>query len=228
MKYRYLFFDMDNTLFDFDADEDQALSRLFADQNVPLTASLKQAYQVFNQGLWRQYEAGTLRRETLLETRFATFFKQALGLTVDGQALSQNYLDHLALGHDLMPQSRQLLTRLAQEDVALYVTTNGVAHTQYQRLHDAKLRPYFKDIFISEELGCQKPDPNYFKAVFKQIGDIQLDQALVIGDSLTSDVQGGQNVGVATAWYNPSGLVNPSPTIKPTHEIRTLMDLLMV
>lgn len=226
MKYRYLFFDMDNILFDFDADEDQALTQLFEKQQVALTPTLKADYQAFNQALWVQYEQGTLKREALLNTRFATFFKQALNLTVDGPTLSHQYLASLALGHDLMPQSQQLMTALAQTDAELYVTTNGVAHTQYQRLIDSQFKSYFKGIFISEELGYQKPDPAYFEKVFQQIEDIDLTQALIVGDSLTSDVQGGQNVGVDTAWYNPNGAVNTSSTIKPTHEIKELLALL--
>ena len=76
MQYKYLFFDMDNTLFDFDADEDQALERLFNAQDIDLTSDIKTTYQTFNQGLWRQYEQGELTREILLNTRFATFFKK--------------------------------------------------------------------------------------------------------------------------------------------------------
>ncbi|WP_426385699.1 HAD hydrolase-like protein [Latilactobacillus curvatus] len=158
MQYRYLFFDMDNTLFDFDADEDQALAQLFKDQGVQLTPTIKTTYQTFNQNLWRQYEEGTLTREILLNTRFATFFKEQFNQEVDGPRLSQNYLDNLALGHDLMPQA----------------------------------------------------------------------EALIVGDSLTSDVQGGQNVGVATAWYNPNQLANQMTDIQPTHEIEHLMDLLAI
>ncbi|WP_208423168.1 YjjG family noncanonical pyrimidine nucleotidase [Latilactobacillus fragifolii] len=226
MRYRYLFFDMDNTLFDFDADEEQALAQLFKDQGVPLSAATKKAYQAFNQSLWRQYEAGTLTREMLLNTRFATFFKEQFNQIVDGPTLSRNYLDKLARGHALMPQAEMLLKVLQADNVKLYVTTNGVANTQYRRLQDAGLSTYFDAVFVSEELGYQKPDPRYFQRVFKQLVGISQAEALIVGDSLTSDVQGGQNVGVSTAWYNPNHQVNRMTDVQPTHEIEHLMDLL--
>ncbi|WP_148485147.1 YjjG family noncanonical pyrimidine nucleotidase [Latilactobacillus curvatus] len=228
MQYRYLFFDMDNTLFDFDADEDQALAQLFKDQGVQLTPTIKTTYQTFNQNLWRQYEEGTLTREILLNTRFATFFKEQFNQEVDEPRLSQNYLDNLALGHDLMPQAEALLKALKAANIKLYVTTNGVANTQYRRLQDSGLITYFDAVFVSEELGYQKPDPRYFQSVFQQLEGISQAEALIVGDSLTSDVQGGQNVGVATAWYNPNQLANQMTDIQPTHEIEHLMDLLAI
>ena len=173
MQYKHLFFDMDNTLFDCDADEDQALERLFNAQDIDLTSDIKTTYQTFNQGLWRQYEQGELTREILLNTRFATFFKK-----------------------------------------------------QYQRLQDSGLAHYFDAIFVSEELGYQKPDPAYFQTVFQKLETVPMTQSLIVGDSLTSDVQGGQNVGVATAWYNPTGQINHDRALQPTHEIKQLTELL--
>lgn len=115
---------------------------------------------------------------------------------------------------------------LQADNVKLYVTTNGVANTQYRRLQDAGLSTYFDAVFVSEELGYQKPDPRYFQRVFKQLAGISQAEALIVGDSLTSDVQGGQNVAVATAWYNPNHQVNRMTDVQPTHEIEHLMDLL--
>ena len=226
MQYKYLFFDMDNTLFDFDADEDQALERLFNAQDIDLTSDIKATDQTFNQGLWRQYEQGELTREILLNTRFAAFFKKQFNKVVDGQQLSSQYLDNLALGHDLMPQSEELLLGLQAQHAKLYITTNGVARTQYQRLQDSGLAHYFDAIFVSEELGYQKPDPAYFQTVFQKLETVTMTQSLIVGDSLTSDVQGGQNVGVATAWYNPTGQINHDQALQPTHEIKQLAELL--
>ncbi|WP_235804323.1 HAD-IA family hydrolase [Latilactobacillus graminis] len=127
-----------------------------------------------------------------------------------------------------MPQATVLLQKLKAEHVKLYVTTNGVASTQYRRLEDADLMRYFDAIFISEELGWQKPDRHYFETVFQQLGNVPYTKALIIGDSLTSDVQGGQNIGVATAWYNPLHQKNEHKNLRPTYEIDELIKLLTI
>jgi 2-haloacid dehalogenase len=226
MMYQHLFFDIDNTLLDFDAAEDQALNQLFEAQEVVLTDNLKTQYQDFNRQLWCQYEQGTLKRETLLQTRFAQFFETYLHKTVNGPELSTTYLQNLARGHVLMPQAQMLLRKLATPDHHLYITTNGVASTQYRRLEDSALAGYFEKIFVSEELGYQKPDPFFFKTVFEAIPNFNPKEAVIIGDSLTSDIQGGLNVNVDTIWYNPTKQMIKASDPQPTHEVYELMTIL--
>src|SRR5690606_32564259 len=106
----------------------------------------------------------------------------------------------------------------------LYIVTNGVPETQYKRLKNAKLDHYFKHIFVSVEIGYQKPMKEFFDYVFERIPDVKLEETLIIGDSLSSDIQGGINAGIDTCWFNRNRKQNQSP-FKPTYEIHDLKEL---
>ena len=106
----------------------------------------------------------------------------------------------------------------------LYIVTNGVASTQQIRIGDSGLQPYFKDIFISELLGSQKPQKEFFDHCFERIPDFDPSLALIIGDSLTSDIKGGNNAGIETCWFNPDGEENNTDA-KVDYEIKSLKAL---
>lgn len=222
MRYQTLLFDVDDTLLDFHAAEDQALKKLFASEKMPLTPELKQAYQKMNLGLWEDFEQGKLTREEVTETRFGKLFAQ-FGMEVDSPAMERRYRSFLDEGHQLLGNSRQIVADLAQK-ADLYVVTNGVSKTQYRRLTDAQLLPYFKDVFVSEDTGYQKPMPEYFDYVFERIPHFAKEDAVIIGDSLTSDIKGGANVGIDSIWLNP-GKKNLLAGITPTYEISRLEEL---
>lgn len=219
MSIRYLLFDVDDTLLDFQATEKSALRKLFAEQGLPFTSELEQIYKRINHQLWRDHEAGKLERGELLNSRFGLFFKE-FQQEVDSPLLEQHYRRYLNEGHDLIIGSQEMLAQL-QADYELYVVTNGTAETQYRRLTDAKLLDYFKDIFISEELGAQKPMLAFFDQVFDKIPQFRSEQAVIIGDSLSSDIQGGKNAGIKTIWFNPSDQL-AAPQLAPNYQISQL------
>lgn len=219
MSIRYLLFDVDDTLLDFQATEEQALCKLFAEQDLPFTPALEQSYKQINQRLWRDHEAGIIGRNELLDARFGLFFA-TLNRQVDSPLLEKHYRRYLNEGHELISGSQEMLTQL-QSDYELYVVTNGTAETQYRRLTDAKLMDYFQDIFISEELGAQKPMRAFFDQVFEQIPQFRPEQAVIIGDSLSSDIQGGKNAGIKTIWFNPSDQL-AAPELTPSYQISQL------
>ncbi|WP_159722202.1 YjjG family noncanonical pyrimidine nucleotidase [Enterococcus sp. CSURQ0835] len=221
MHYHTLLFDVDDTLLDFKAAEDQALKRLFHDMGVPLTPAIKQAYQTMNQNFWREYELGQLTRQELLDTRFHKFFSQ-YDKVVDGPAVEECYRKYLNEGHDLYEDSLAVIKQLAL-DYDLYVVTNGVGVTQRQRLRESGLAPYFKAIFISEELGVNKPMKEFFTKVFAAIPNFSKNETVIIGDSLTSDIKGGINAGIDTIWLNPQQA--PATEINPTYQIQHLAQL---
>lgn len=224
MKYTTLLFDVDDTILDFKAAELQGLSKLFEHYGYHLNDSLLKRYQIVNQGLWKAFEENKCTREEVLNTRFGLFFEQ-LGKKVDSVAVEKEYRQYLNQGSQRLGNSLDIVADLADK-ADLYVVTNGVAKTQYQRLEAAKLLPYFKDIFVSETIGYQKPRIEFFQHVFNKIAPVDLEKTVIIGDSLSSDIKGGQNAGIDTIWLNANQ--QETPTIKPTYTIQNLDDLYQI
>jgi len=224
-KYKTLFFDADDTLLDFGAAESLALRLLFKDQKITLTAELEAHYKELNQGLWRAHEEGKIERDELLNTRFSLLFKK-YGKEVDGVLLEENYRMYLEEGNQLVNGALELMKELKKK-YDLYIVTNGVSKTQDRRLRDSGLHPFFKNVFVSEDTGYQKPMKEYFDYVFARIPNFSLEHGLIIGDSLSSDIKGGMLAGLDTCWFNPK--VKPNNTeIQPTYQIQTLEELFQI
>jgi 2-haloacid dehalogenase len=224
-KYKTLFFDADDTLLDFGAAESLALRLLFKDQKITLTAELEAHYKELNQGLWRAHEEGKIERDELLNTRFSLLFKE-YGKEVDGVLLEENYRMYLEEGNQLVNGALELMKELKKK-YDLYIVTNGVSKTQDRRLRDSGLHPFFKNVFVSEDTGYQKPMKEYFDYVFARIPNFSLEHGLIIGDSLSSDIKGGMLAGLDTCWFNPK--VKPNNTeIQPTYQIQTLEELFQI
>lgn len=223
MPYTTLLFDIDDTLLDFKLAEHYAISTLMTELSVEANDANIQRYSQINQGYWEEFEKGLLTKEVLIAKRFETFF--ALHeLAVDGKEADAKFRSYLEQSHHLIAGSIPLLEALVPQ-YRLYATTNGVAQTQYRRLKDSGLIQYFKDIFVSEDTGYQKPTKEYFDYVFARIPNFNAKETVIIGDSLTSDILGGMNAGIDTCWFNPHHLPNPFSHIKPTYEIAALDDL---
>lgn len=225
MKFKTLLFDVDDTLLDFRATEKQALYTLFSEENLELTQEVEQQYQRINRNLWKEFELGKISKETISNTRFKALFEQ-FGRTIDGEEMGLKYQRFLSEGHHLLGNSRQILEQL-NPDYDLYVVTNGIAKIQYKRLDDSELRPFFNDIFVSEEVGYQKPMKEYFDYVFERIPAFEQEKTLIIGDSLNSDIAGGQRADIQTVWLNPTKQ-EKTAEIKPTYEIEQLDELLAI
>lgn len=220
--YQTLLFDVDDTLLDFAAAERVALRSLFEEQQIPLTTEIEAHYKEINQGLWKSFEDGKLDRDEVVNTRFSILFKK-YGQEVDGVLLEKSYRSYLEEGNQLVNGALELITDL-QKQYDLYIVTNGVSKTQYKRLRNSGLHPLFKDIFVSEDTGFQKPMKEYFNYVFARIPDFSPEQALIIGDSLSADIKGGQLAGIDTCWLNPEMKSNNTDII-PTYEIKKLDEL---
>lgn len=221
MRYNTLLFDVDDTLLDFKAAELAGLTKLFGNHGYELSDELLNSYQTLNQQLWKDYEENKRTREEVLNTRFGLFFEQ-LGKKVDSAAVEKEYRQYLNQGSQRLGNSLAIVSDLAKK-ANLYVVTNGVAKTQYQRLEAAQLLPYFKEIFVSETIGYQKPRVEFFDHVFRHIPKVDLSKTVIIGDSLSSDIQGGINARIDNIWLNPHG--QNSDKIQPTYMIQTLDEL---
>ncbi|MDF2587547.1 MAG: yfnB [Anaerocolumna sp.] len=220
-KYNTILFDVDDTILDFKKGEKEALTALFKELDADKKENIMDEYIKINQSLWRDLEKGKVTRDYVLNNRFYLLFQQ-FGIEVDGEMIENRYRYYLDLQHECIDGATELLESLYQ-NYRLYIVTNGVSKTQYTRLGDAKLEKYFKEIFVSEDIGYQKPAKEYFEAVINRIPDFDYEKSIIIGDSLTADILGGNRIGIDTCWFNPHKKDNDTE-IKPTFEISKLSD----
>lgn len=199
--YRWLFFDADGTLFDYEAAEAKALEGTFRELGMEYHPEYRLIYRKYNQWVWEEYEHGRISAEDLRLRRFDLLF-DTIGISADSAVFSQHYLPNLAHGSDLIPGVMALIKRLHGR-FHLAVITNGLKQVQYQRLRDSGLDAWLDAIIVSEEIGSSKPAQAYFDAAFRLTGYPDRKEVLIIGDSLSSDIRGGLNYGVDTCWYNP-------------------------
>ena len=222
MPYPYLLFDADNTLFDFDQAERNAHLLLCRAHGLAFSEEGYQLYHKCNADLWRDFDRGLCTKEYLLVERFRRYLA-ITGERADPEALNRDHLRALGEGAMLLPGAEELC-RVLSRDHRLYLLTNAVASVQKTRFANSAIAPYFQGAFISEEVGVGKPDPAYFEYVFRAVPGLARDNALVIGDSLTSDIQGANNAGLPCCWFNPKGQPRPQG-LRIDYEIRALEEL---
>lgn len=203
MRYDTLLFDADGTLLDFSRSEREAFAAAIAALGIVANDEMVHAYSIINDNLWKQLEQKKIQKSELRVRRFALLAEQ-YGLDCDAYNLSESYVNELATRSYLLDDALEVCTRLFDEGHRLYLITNGFARVQQGRFMTSPLRPLFRDVFISDEIGFDKPAPQYFDAVRARIPNFEADKTLVIGDSLTSDICGGINAGLDTCWFNPT------------------------
>lgn len=214
--------DLDDTILDFDMAERIAVSKTFRDMGIEPTEAVISRYSYYNIMQWEKYELGLITQEDVLTSRFELLFRE-LGLSCSGYDAQLMYDDLLKIGHYYMPGANEVLEKL-YKDYDLYIISNGCADVQDSRLESAGISYMFKDIFISQRVGSQKPRKEFFDACFARIPGFDRNRAIVVGDSLTSDIRGGINAGVTTCWYNPRGKES-RPDIVPDYTITDLKEL---
>ena len=204
MIYDTLLLDADKTLFDFAAAEHAALTESLAAWNLPHDEAVCQRYSSINDGLWKAFEKGQVTRPQLMSRRFAALFEE-LGVQGDPVAFNQLYMETMSRQAYLLPGALEACRELCLA-YRLYIITNGSSLAQRGRLSRSPLKDCLSGVFISEELGSQKPDPAFFRQVAEGISPWRPERTLVVGDSLSSDIQGALNAGLDCCWLNPKGL----------------------
>ncbi len=220
--YDYLIFDLDNTLLDFSQSEINALKGLFAKYGVIFNEENFETYKEINHELWGMLEEGRIKKTTVLNTRFARFFATQ-GIEVDGAKVDDEYRRLLEERNDLMPGSIELLTTLKAKGYKIFAGTNGVGRTQRKRLKNADMEGFFDGLYISEEVGFEKPDVRFFDTIFTKENIKDLSKVLMIGDSLSSDIRGANRIGIDSIWLN--NLSNVVMNDNPTYECRNLKEI---
>lgn len=226
IRYPYLLFDADNTLLDFEKNSRRAFRLLCAKWHFPCTEQTRSVYEGFNEPLWRQAEQGLITKDFLKRERFRLFLDY-LKRDEDPDAVNQDFMTFLGASSFLMPHAEEVCASLAA-DHALYILTNSVASVHIDRMQQSLLRPYIRASFISESIGYEKPSIHFFEYVQAHIPGLTRDNCLLIGDSLSSDIQGGINAGIPVCWYNPHHKEAPANlSIDYTiHDLRELLPLL--
>ena len=224
MTYKFLLFDLDHTLLDFDAAEDVALTQLLKEEKVADIQAYKDYYVPMNKALWKYLEQKKITKQELVNTRFSRLFAH-FGIEKDGVYLAKRYQFYLAQQGQVYPGSMELLDNLIDRGFELYAATNGITNIQTGRIAYSGLAPYFNQVFISEQLQTQKPNALFYEKIGQKIPGFSKEKVLMIGDSLTADIQGGNNAGIDTIWYNPNHLVNKTGA-QPTYEVHSYQDLL--
>ncbi|MGO4109974.1 YjjG family noncanonical pyrimidine nucleotidase [Paenibacillus sp. YAF4_2] len=225
MNYDVILFDADDTLFDYKKAEDHALTSVFEEFGIQSPdTDFVALYRTINQELWNDFEKGAVSLAELRVERFSRLFA-GTAFTIGADEFSDRYLNYLGEGAFLLDGAVELVEELRSK-VRLAIITNGIREVQLSRFAKAGVDHYFEHIIVSEDTGFQKPHLGIFEYTWNKLGGvIDPSRVLIVGDSLTSDIQGGLNSGIDTCWYNPHNKPNPTP-VKPKFEIKQLSEVL--
>lgn len=222
MPYETILFDLDHTLYDSHESERLAYAHACGRAGLADPDDHFTRYVTINQEMWRAVERGELDPTEVRHRRFEAFNLQ-VGLDADPLAMAEDFVWGLGNHGALYPGAERVLAACAAR-ASLALVTNGLSDVQRSRLSRLGIADYFDVIVISSEVGVTKPRPDIFEITFERLGAPPKASAVMVGDSLTSDVAGGRNFGIDTCWYNPQGNT-AEPGGEPTIEIRQLDEL---
>ena len=224
--YKAVFLDIDNTLLDFSACARYAMRMALPEFGGSYEDSLFPLFTRVNNGLWEQLERGELTQQQLYDIRWDSIlplWPPAAGLAIDGRAFERRFAHYLAYSAEPVEGARELLAVLHGR-IPVCAASNGPYEQQRFRLESAGLLPYFDRLFVSEALGVSKPEAAFFDACFAQLPPMERGQTLMVGDSPTADILGGQCAGMDTCLYDPDGKFADGE-IRPTHTVRRLTEV---
>lgn len=223
MRYKVILLDADGTLFDFHKAEEFAFSAVLEHLSMPdRFDELFPIYMDENRKIWQELEQGLITQETLKVERFRRFLKR-MDLSSDPTSCAKIFMAKLADSSILFDDAYDVVKELSRR-ATLVIITNGLKEVQDKRIRHSVIAPFVKATVISDEIGIQKPDPRIIDYALNLINHRTKNDVVIVGDSLTSDMQGGINAGIDTIWYNPKRHTNPR-SHQLTHIIFSLEDL---
>ena len=209
MKYPYLLFDADDTLFDFPKASARAFTLMCQAHGIPDTPEVRQLYHDINRELWDAFDRGEVSKEYVTLERYVRLLR-ALGLEDrDPAQCNEDYLSALGEGVYPLPHAEEVCRELVHRGHKLYILTNAVASVQRSRLRGSVFADLITAAFISEDAGASKPDRAYYEYVCDRVPELTAENALVIGDSLATDIRGANNAGLPCCWFNPKRQTPP-------------------
>ena len=226
MKYPYLLFDADDTLFDFPKASYNAFTVLCQTHDIPDTSEVRQLYHDINKALWAAFDRGEVSKDFLTVERYVRFL-DALQLDRDPVQCNRDYLAALGQSVYPLPHAEEVCRTLAQRGHRLYIVTNAVASVQRSRLQKCTFGDLFLDAFISEDAGAAKPALTYYDYVRARVPEITPENTLLIGDSLTTDILGANRAGLPCCWVNYKDAPRPDDLRidYEIHDLRQLLDI---
>ena len=218
--------DVDNTLLDFHLGSRVIMQQLFDEYNYPFTEEIYKTYIEVNDILWAKYELGEVTREEIYATRWKTVF-QKLEIGIDSAGFEAKYLEGLKTSAEKVEGADEIMAYLSSK-YPVYVGSNATQERQELRLAKAGLTKYISDIYTSEKLGASKPSEEFFEICLKNMGDLKPEEVMVIGDSITADINGGRACGMKTCWFNFEGTEVPEDlktdfVVYNLHEIKSII-----
>jgi 2-haloacid dehalogenase len=220
---KHVFLDLDDTLFDFHKSEGEALSNTLSTLGIEPTAENLALYSRINRSQWESLERGEVTRDIILVRRFEILFRELGIKDKEPKEAQRLYEGNLSKEYHYLPGAMELIQALLGK-YKLYLASNGTAVVQDSRIALSGIGKYFDGIFISERIGHNKPSKEFFDGCFATIKDFSKDEAIIIGDSLTSDILGGINAGIKTCLYNPKGKPNSTCAV-PDYEVKSLLEI---
>ena len=218
----FLFLDLDDTILDFHKAERLAIAKTFREFGIEPSEEVLHRYHVINQDCWHKLELGLWTREEVLVRRFEILFPE-YGISCDGTQVARAYERNLSVGHFFLPGAEETVAALSKK-YRLFLASNGTASVQAGRMKSANLYRFFEKVFVSQDLGYNKPAREFFERAVAQIPDFDPTKAMMVGDSLTSDILGGIRAGMKTCWIN-LGHAPADPQIPADYEIESLSQL---
>ena len=201
-KIKAILYDVDGTLLDFETQEEVALSYCFKKYNLgELSEEKLELYKRINLGYWEMFEKNLITKEKLVIKRFEDYL-EALGVKLDAEEVNDTYFSKLGDTIVFKDNSYELVKSLKGK-IKQYVVTNGAIRVQKTKLAKSGFDKLMDDVFISDEVGYQKPRKEFFDAIKNRLGDVANDEILIVGDSLTSDMKLADNCNLISCFYNP-------------------------
>lgn len=224
--FEFVFLDVDDTIFDFGYAEAEALCITLRHYGIEPTDCIIRRYSEINDGYWKRLERGELTRREVQIGRFESFLEEQ-GADCSAEEMNAFYMQTIANCFRYVEGAEKLLKDLRSLGCKLYVVSNGTRSVQHGRMRRAGLTDFFDDVFLSEDIGAEKPSKAFFDACFQSVPNVKLDSSIILGDSLTSDILGGIGAGMTTCWFNPKGKPGREDIV-PDYEIKQLSEFVEI
>lgn len=229
LRYDTILWDLDGTLLDFKMSERYALGVCLKSWGVDMTEEMLSLYSGINEAYWERLERGEVEKKELLPGRFREFFRQAGLEGIDPEAMQREYERRLGTKTYYVDDSYEIAAKLKEMGLKQYIVTNGILVTQQIKMKNSGFDRLIDSVFISDEIGYEKPRKEFFEIAFGRLPGFRRERALLVGDSLTSDMRGANNAGVDACWYNPKGKTPPADqTLCLAYEIENLREVLEI